>query len=105
MPDPLASRDRGFSAVVQRTDSPGRAITWPEVLRALPGDAARSEALRRYRARGHLPDDFARLRSARAAMAVALSHVEDTIELRPGGRLDAERAAIRDLRRRLEAEL
>jgi hypothetical protein len=38
-------------------------------------------------------------------MAVALSHVEDTIELRPGGRLDAERAAIRDLRRRLEAEL
>jgi hypothetical protein len=82
----------------------GRALQWREVLRAIPSDDALSVALSRYRAGGHTPDDFATRRSARIALATALTACEDWLESEHPGRR-SERAAARAVRRRLECEL
>lgn len=97
------------SEKTQRTA--GSVFGWPDVLRVLQDDEARSYATTRYRAAGFGPDDFARSRAAREAMADALTRTEDWLEMlgvdgiRRGAKLEAERAAIRDVRRRLETEL
>lgn len=68
------------------------------------GGEARALALSLYRAAGYGPDDFARSRAARMAMADALTRTEDHLEIQ-GARRDAERGRIRAVRRRLEATL
>lgn len=89
-------------------------VTFADVLRAVQGDETRSYALGRYRAAGHSVDAFGTgskggHRAAREAMADALSRTEDWLEVdeRRAGRdqRQAERLAIRDVRRRLELEL
>jgi hypothetical protein len=76
--------------------------TWADVARALQDDDARGIALGRYRAAGFKPDDFERKKRARAAMADGLTAAEDAMELRCAPKA---RAAIRQVRRRLELEL
>lgn len=87
--------------------SPRRSVLgWPEVLRALQDDEARSVALSLYRSRGFTPDDFGHRREARAALADALSRAEDQIELRrQSPARDHARTLVRAARRRLEVEL
>lgn len=101
--DPSPSRTSiktavGFSEAARRT-----VFGWPDVLRVIHDDETRSAVLTRYRAAGWTPDDFARCRAARAAMADAVTRREDVLELRRGR--DAERAELRELRRRIEREL
>ncbi len=84
------------------TASPGSTISYPDVLRALSSDETRSAALTAYRTAGFSPDDFAHRLAARAAMAEALTAVEDGCELRGSRR---EREAVRAVRRRLEREI
>ncbi len=101
-----ASPTRTKTAVRGAASPRGGVLTWPQVLAALQDDNARSEALSLYRARGFTPDDFGRLREARAAMADALSRAEDQIELRrQSPARDQARALVRSARRRLEVEL
>jgi hypothetical protein len=82
-----------------------RRLAWPEVLRVIQGDWARSFVLARFREAGFSGDSWAD-RKSREFMAGLLSAAEDTLELRAQGHvIAAERAAIRALRRRLELEL
>ena len=84
---------------------------WPDVLRVLQDDEARSFALSRFRASGFSPDDFGRVRRAREAMADVLTRAEDWLEMlgvdgrRRGATFEGLRIAIREVRRRLEWEL
>ena len=80
----------------------GTPVTWPEVLRALQTDRARSTALTRFREAGFSADDFGHVRKAREALAEALTRTED---MHAGPSSRPERVAIRDVRRRLEVEL
>ncbi len=101
-----ASPTRTKTAVRGAASPRGSAFGWPEVLRGLQDDDARSVALSLYRSRGFTPDDFAHRREARAAMADALSRAEDQIELRrQSPARDQARALVRAARRRLEAQL
>jgi hypothetical protein len=74
------------------------------VLRAVPGDEARSVALAHYRAVGFTPDDIARSRAAREAAVEALIRVEDWLEVEHPGRR-RERDELRAARRRIEVEV
>jgi len=100
--------DAARTGIKTASEKPERArrarIGWPDVLRVLQGDETRSYAIGRYRAGGFGPDDFARSRPAREAMADALTYAEDRLELQ-GWRRDPERAAMREVRRALELEL
>ena len=42
----------------KRASARGCAVRWPDVLRALPADDARSYAVSRYRSAGFTPDTF-----------------------------------------------
>lgn len=79
-------------------------VTWPDIVRAVERETTRETLMARYRAAGFTPDDFAGRRGAREAMADALTRTEDALEDRSsvGSR---ERAALCDVRRRLEWEL
>jgi hypothetical protein len=90
------------TAIAKRTASPGTLVTYREVVRALQTDYARFLALGLYRGCGYIAEDFALRRSARAAMAVALTATEDALELRGSRR---ERESVRAVRRRLEWEV
>jgi hypothetical protein len=92
------------TAAGKRAGARKRAIGWSDVLRGLERDAVRSQALERYRAEGHSPDDFGRLLAARAAMADALTRTEDWLELQHPRWLD-DRAAVAAVRRPLELEI
>jgi hypothetical protein len=94
-----------FLPAAKPARSPGRPTTYRDVLRVLQSDAARSGALMRYRAAGFTADDFATRRNARETMADALSRTEDVLEGVRGAHAQAERAVIRDVRRRLEIEV
>lgn len=98
-----ASRHTEKTEVRDRASASGRAIGWPDVLRVLPGPETRSYAVALVRRAGFSADAFGHLREARAVVADALTRTEDWLEIR-GGHV-RERAAIRDLRRRLEREL
>ena len=76
---------------------------WSDVLRVISTTKARERALRLYREAGFTPDQFGHVRSAREALSDALTRTEDWLELE-GGHVRV-RAAIRDVRRRLELEL
>lgn len=92
------------TGAAKRAGSPGRVVSWPDVLRALQSDQARCGALASYRASGHTADDFGTRRAARVAMSEALTKTEDMLESATG-RMTAERLALRSVRRRLEAEV
>lgn len=92
-----AARDTRFG---RRKNATG--VRWPDVLRALSSDETRAAVLTRYRAGGWSPDDFASNGLARDAMADALTHAEDLLELQRGSTRAAEREAVREVRRRLE---
>lgn len=81
-----------------------RATTWPDVLRVIQHDETRAFALSQFRRSGFSADEFGHSQKARERMADALSRTEDWLELK-GARKDAERAAIREVRRQLEAEM
>lgn len=101
----LARSRKGGKHAVRKGPSPrGGVLGWPDVLRVLQRDEARSSALGAYRTAGHTPDDFARSRSARAAMADALTRVEDAMETTQRGS-SGEREAIRTVRRGIEGEV
>ena len=102
-----SARTRIKTAVADRRVRPESIIGWVDVLRAVQTDEARRLAMAHYRARGFEPDDFEHRRQARAAMADALTRTEDWLEL-AGRDIESrrrERAAIRNVRRRLEWEL
>lgn len=102
--DPVASRHIEKTTVGKAARTLGTPIAWVDVLRCLQSDRARSGATIAYRAAGFSADDFANVRKAREAMADALTRTEDDLEM-AGPRAQAERAAIRAVRRRLEREL
>ncbi len=104
IPSEASARNRTKTAFEKTGRTQGGVLGWSNVLAALPGDDARSLALGCYRSAGFGPDDFARLRGARMAMADALTRAEDVLEIR-GTRYDPERERIRAIRRRLEREL
>ena len=81
-----------------------RAVTWPDIVGCLLAADTRSLATKSYRARGWGPDQFATLRSARVAMANALTSIEDWLESEHPRRT-GEAVSIRIVRRRLEMEL
>jgi hypothetical protein len=87
------------------TRTPGPRCAWPDVLRALSSDESRSTAIARFRAAGFTADDFGHVPSARSAMCDSLTRAEDALELKRGSSAATERAAIKIIRRRLEAEL
>ena len=99
------------AAVQKRVRAAGTRPAWPAVLAVLETDETRSTCLSRYRDAGFTPDDFARSRPAREAMSDALTRTEDWLEYQSMSRpcrahlYDAARAAIRNVRRRLEREL
>ncbi len=79
------------------------------ILRALgPHDRARKLAMARFRELGAKLDRW-RLQSTRIAMVLALVRAEDVIEHDDAGRVrpydSPDRAALRDVRRRLEREV
>lgn len=79
-------------------------LTWPDVLRCLQTDAARSYVLSLYRASSFSAESW-NLRAARERIADLLTALEDRLE-RARARADvADRVASRALRRRLELEL
>ena len=109
---PLFPRSLAAGAVNAAAGEGGRArqatIEWRDVLRVLATDeTTRTRVLARYRERArYTPDDFAHHRPARAAAVDALISAEDWHEgERRSARRDAERFAIRDVRRALEVEL
>lgn len=78
-------------------------IRYVDVLAALEAfDDDRREVLARFKAAGGSADRWGR--SDRVAMADALSRVEDLAELRARCHWTAVRAALRQVRRRLEDE-
>jgi hypothetical protein len=91
---------RGSAGLLTQAGGP---VRWPDVMRALYSDETRAKALDRYRSDGHTPDDFARSRAAREAMADALTRTEDWLEDEHPRWPD--RASIKAVRRRLEWEL
>jgi hypothetical protein len=104
------SRDRGKHAARTEPRPLGARLAWPDVLRAVQGDEARSRLLGLYRAAGFTPDDFGGggsrgNRAAREALSDALVRTEDMLEGRHGRLAADERARVRALRRRLEGEL
>lgn len=60
------------------------AVSWPEVLRAVPRDETRSYALSRFRDSGFSADSFGHRRTAREALCEALIATEDWIEAERG---------------------
>lgn len=121
--DPTPSRSSVKTAPRFGRSSPGGAIGWSDVLRALDADeAVRADVLALYRQgfrgcrsqwhpdpdapRVWTPDDFATRRGARECMADALTAAEDRLDLeRRSPRREALALALRDVRRRLEWEL
>lgn len=91
------------SGTKQAVSGSARRVEWPDVIRALENDETRSVVLNRFRSRGFNAESF-RLRSAKEALADALSHGEDWLEMNHGRRLD-EREALKAVRRRLEWEI
>ncbi len=78
-------------------------VTWPDVVGVLQDPEARALALGTYAKAGHTSDLFARRREARTTMARCLTLAEDYLETwHPS--LKFERQAIKQVRRRLEAE-
>ena len=106
-----ASPNTGKTGGQKRPRTAGTRVTWPDVLAVVQGDETRSRCLLRYRLAGFTPDDFGRSRLAREAMSDALTRTEDLLEYQAVDRprrahlYDAERAAIRNVRRRLEREV
>ena len=106
-----ASPDNGKTRVQKRPRAVETRLAWPDVLAVLPTDETRSACLSRYRLAGFTPDDFGRSRLAPEAMSDALTRTEDLLEYQAVDRprrahlYDAERAAIRNVRRRLEREV
>lgn len=91
-------------------------VCWRDVVRVLPDPETRSAVVASLRASGFDPDSFARRIGARRVVADALTRTEDALELAEldaggSGRgrrreiLAEQRAAIRELRRRLEGEV
>ena len=103
-PDSTLAPRIGKTAAGTRLNSPERAVAWPEVLRCLSADETRSCVVQRLRQAGFTADDFASQRKARECVADALTAVEDRAETRRP-KAQAERTAIRAVRRRLELEL
>lgn len=104
MLDRDVSRTSIKKAASARAKSRQCAIGWSDVVRAVPRDIVRQRVTERYRAAGFTPDDFARLASARAAMADALTRAEDWLELEHPRWL-ADRVALAGVRRPLEVEI
>ena len=90
-----------------RATRPVERVCWRDVVRVLPDPETRSCALSAFRGSGFDADSFGTRRSAREALADALTRAEDWLELTypRSPRRQAERAAIRELRRRLEGEV
>ena len=80
-------------------------VTWPDVLRALSTDEARSYALGRFRYPCFSPDSFATRIEARATVADGLTRTEDWLESKAGSNNAKCRASVAAVRRRLELEL
>lgn len=104
MLDQTPSRRIGKTGVQKRVASPGTAITWATILRAVQSEETRQAVLLRYRGAGFAPDDFRGHRPAREAIAQTLTRAEDHLELRSSA-TKGERRTIADVRRRLEREL
>ena len=87
--------------------SPVGRVCWRDVVRVLPDPETRSYALSAFRGSGFDADSFGHKTKAREALADALTRAEDWLELTypRSPRRQAERTAIRELRRRLEGEL
>lgn len=76
-------------------------IEYRDVLRALTRDELRSRVLARFKSAGGNPDTFLTSRACQLAMAEALTAAEDWMEI-GHPKWEAERAAVRDVRRKLE---
>jgi hypothetical protein len=79
-------------------------LTWPDVLRCLQTDAARSYVLDRFRGSGFSAESW-KQRAARVKIADLLTALEDRLEKARARAVVADRAASRAFRRRLESEL
>lgn len=79
-------------------------VTWADVVRALADDETRSCALSRFRDSGFSADSFGHRTEARRSLMEGLVRAEDWLEAEHPRR-ERERAALRDVRRRLEWEL
>src|SRR5687768_10070372 len=105
---PMPSAETAGSSVKTASRKPDgarrRVLGWPDVLRALSSDEARSSALALFRTAGFTPDQFGHVRAAREAVVDALARTEDLLEVRCPRR-EAERRAVQSVRRSLELEL
>lgn len=88
----------------RRAKTAAKAVTWPEVLRALPDDQSRSLALKGFRDRGFTAESFASQTEVREVLVEDLVKLEDAYEFRRG-KFAAVSADVKALRRRLELEL
>jgi hypothetical protein len=104
MQQDLFSTDHDTTSKQAPAEAPsavGGAFGWPLVVRALSDFPSRPSVERRYRTAGFKPDHLATKKTARIALADALTATEDEVEAQHPGRT-RERAALRDLRRRVE---
>jgi hypothetical protein len=100
----LNARRRGKHAAHFSNGPLESVLRWPDVLRCLQTDAARSYVLNLYRASGFSAESWNQ-RAARVRIANLLTALEDRLE-RARARADAsDRVATRAVRRRLELEL
>lgn len=84
---------------------PQKRVCWPDVLRALSTDEARSYAIGQFRDPCFSPDSFGSRIEARATVAEGLTRTEDWLESKHGKNNVACRSAVASVRRRLELEL
>lgn len=111
----MALTRSGTKTAPEKSCAPrARVLGWPEVLRAVQDDEARSFTFASFRAAGFTPDHWVDRhmgRKAREAMADALTRTEDRLEMsaadeiRGRSRRESARAEIRIVRRQLEVEL
>jgi len=80
-------------------------VAWPDVLRTLSTDEARSYALDRFRGPCFSLDSFSTRIEARATVAAGLTRTEDWLEDKRGKANVACRDAVAAVRRQLELEI
>jgi hypothetical protein len=100
----MASPNTANSRARSGKASSGSRLTWAGLLASLLTDETRQLVVGAYRQAGFTPDDFGSY-AARVAAVSALSRAEDACEVKSGGRMTAERLALRTYRRLLEDEV